>query len=390
MSTHFRPLTPEEALATSSRAAESFGREADEEALERWTRHIERGEMWALADGSGTVLAQGRLALVDHWFGGRLVPTQHVSSLAVPPQYRGAGAGRAFMQAAIERGAEQGAGLSLLFPATTRMYRSLGYEHAGTFTRYRVEARAAPALGPTLRRATDADWPAIRRCGDRAAAGLSGPPARTGHAWETLRTAAYHYVLDDLEQDGEVTAYALVNHRREEGSWRYTLVLDDWAALTGRGLQALVGFVGRHGTFGEAATFRDTVPDRWSPFVPELDVVRTGEILWMARGLDLRAAVTARGFPPTVSGETTLTVDDPLLPRWHGPWRLEVAGGRGRLEAAETAEVRLDRRAVGPLFTGFRSAEGLAQLGLVSGPPAALASLSSFFAGPVPVLFDFF
>lgn len=390
MSTHFRPLTSDEAPATTSRAAESFGREADEAAVDRWTRRIERGEMWALAHESGTVLAQGRLALVDHWFGGRLVPTQHVSSLAVPPQHRGAGAGRAFMQAAIERGAEQGAGLSLLFPATTRMYRSLGYEHAGTFTRYRLEARAAPALGPTLRRATDADWPAIRRCGDRAAAGLSGPPARTEHAWESLRTAAYHYVLDDPGQDDEVTAYALVTHRREEDSWRYTLVLDDWAAETGRGLQALVGFVGRHGTFGQAATFRDTVPDRWSPLVPELDVARTGGIFWMARGLDLGAAVASRGFSPTVSGETTLTVDDPLLPRRQGPWRLEVADGRGRLEAAETAQVRLDHRAVGPLFTGFRSAEELARLGLASGPPAALATLSSFFAGPVPVLFDFF
>lgn len=374
----------------ASRAAESFGHEADEEAVGRWARRVERGEMWAVADESGTVLAQGRLTLVDHWFGGRLVPTQHVSSLAVPPQHRGAGAGRAFMQAAIERGAEEGAGLSLLFPATTRMYRSLGYEHAGAFTRYRLEAKAAPAIGPTLRRATDADWPAIRRCGDRAAADLSGPPARTEQAWEKLRTAAYHYVLDDPDQDGEVTAYALVSHRREEGSWRYTLVLDDWAAQTGPGHQALVGFVGRHGTFGEAATFRDTVPDRWSPFVPELDVTHVGGIYWMARGLDLGAAVAARGYSPATSGRTTLTVDDPLLPRWHGPWRLEVAGGRGRLEAAETAEVRLDRRAVGPLFTGFRSAEELARLGLVAGPPAALASLSSFFAGPVPVLFDFF
>lgn len=390
MSTHFRPLTSDEAAATTSRAAESFGHEADEEAVARWARRIERGEMWALADEAGTVLAQGRLTLVDHWFGGRLVPTQHVSSLAVPPPHRGSGAGRAFMHASLAHGADQHAGLSLLFPATTRMYRSLGYEHAGAFTRYRLDARSAPAVGPPLRTATDADWPAIRRCGDRAAASLSGPPARPDGSWETLRAAAYHYVLDDRAQADEVVAYALVDHTRDEGSWRYTLSLADWAAESSRGFEALVGFVGRHGTFGKEVAFRDAIPDRWSPYVPELDVRRTGEIFWMARGLDLRAAVTARGFPPTVAGAATIAVDDPLLPGWRGPWRLEVAEGRGRLEVAEAGEVTLDSRGVGPLFTGFRSAEELARLGLAAGPPAALARLSSFFAGPVPVLFDFF
>ena len=65
-------------------------------------------------------------------------------------------------------------------------------------------------------------------------------------------------------------------------------------------------------------------------------------------------------------------------------------GGSGALTPAPTADVVLDARATGPLYTGFRTASQLALAGLLDGPPAAVEVLDALFGGPPPVLLDFF
>lgn len=382
-----RALRPDEADGAARRAAVSFGSVHDDAAVDRWRGLIETGQVWGLTDTRDRVLAHGRLSMVDHWLHGRRVPTQHVASVAVPPEHRGAGLAAELMRAAVRVGAGAGAGLSLLFPATVRLYRTLGYEHAGAFPRYRLDARKAPATGPAMRTAGEEDWAGIRRCGDIAASRMHGPAVRPATRWAELRETTYQYVLDG---DDGLDAYVLFNHRSEAGDWQYTLSVTDWAALTASGLAAVVGLVGRHGTVGKAATFRGPVPDRWSMLVAEQDVTQVGSFWWMARGLDLAAAVAARGFPAGLEGSTTLGLDDPLLPDQHGPWRLELAGGRGTLEPAGDVCVRLDARAVGPLVTGFRTAHDLALAGLAHGPGDELDWLGDAFASPVPVLQDFF
>jgi predicted acetyltransferase len=151
-----------------------------------------------------------------------------------------------------------------------------------------------------------------------------------------------------------------------------------------------VGLVGRHGTIGKEATYRGPVPDVWSQYVPEQEAEQVGGLWWMARGLDLPAAVAARGYPAGLSAAVTFTVEDPLLDAARGAWRLEVGGGHGKLAPADDAEVRLDVRAVGPLFSGFRSPAELTLAGLMQGPAGAVARLGAIFAGPTPPLLDFF
>lgn len=384
----FRRLRPDEAEQVARRGAVSFGAfDERDDAAARVRPRLEAGEYWGL-DVDGTVRAQCRLTTVEHWFGGSRVPCQHVASVAVAPEDRGQGAARRLMAAAVRHGAAEGSGLSLLFPATDRPYRSAGYEHAGTFTRYRLDASRVPALGPRLRPATEEDWPAIQACAEQATSRLNGPAVRPAERWEELRHSRFHYVLDAPEPGG-VQAYALFNHRRT-GDWQYTLAIADWAALTTVGLEALVGLVGSHGSLGKDATLRGPVPELWSLLLSEQDLKVDGGMRWMARGLDLETAVAARGFGSSIAARVNLAVDDPLLPAVRGPWTLDVAGGHGRLVPAREADVRLHPRAVGPLFTGMYPPGQLALAGLVRGPAAALQALTDAFAGPLPHLLDFF
>lgn len=381
--------TSETAETAMARSAAAFGAETGDDELDRWQARLERGEIWGW-QVEGRILAQCRLLDREHWFGGRRVPSLDVASVAVPSEHRGRGLGAACMRAAVTRWASQGAGLSLLFPATSGFYRRLGWEHAGHFGWSRLATRHAPAVGAPLRPADQpSDWTAIRACQERQARRAQGPEVRSDDRWEQLRSAAYHYVLDGKEP-GTVEAYLLVNHRRPSDDWRYVLAIQDWAATSPRGLAALVGFVARHRSLSSAAEFRATVPERWSLLVDEQDVELTSSFYWMARGLDLGAAVAARGFPSSLAVSVTLRVEDPLAQSQPEPVRLEIAGGRGQLVPAPGADVGMDARAVGPLYTGFRSAHELALAGLLRGPDAALDLLTDAFAGTPPVLFDFF
>ncbi|MPZ89225.1 MAG: GNAT family N-acetyltransferase [Nitriliruptorales bacterium] len=388
MNALIRPLTVDHLDMVMRFREVSFGRPPDEQARRQMRSALDRGEIWGLPS-EGETTAVTRLSLVDHWFGGRRVPCQQVASVAVPPEHRGTGAASTLMRAAIDHGIAQGAGLSLLYPATTALYRRLGWEHSGSLLRYRLKARHAPQGGPKLRVAGGSDRAAIRRCHETAGRALTGPAVRPGDRWEEVFQAPFVYVLDAEDGDG-LEAYVCYGPSHAPGDWQYSLAIADWGATTARGMRALLGFLAKHGTIGKDATFTGALPHPWTFFISEQDVHRESGMFWMARGLALPVAIERRGFPPRLSLTVTFAVDDPLVPAMRGPWRLEVHGGSGKLSPSRDAAVTLDARAVGPLYTGFTSAEQLALADLARGPTDDLSTLGTAFAGPSPVLFDFF
>ncbi|MFO8076311.1 MAG: GNAT family N-acetyltransferase [Actinomycetota bacterium] len=383
-----RPLEPSDLDVALVQIATSFGRALDDALAERTRTRLGEGQLWGLEE-DGVLAGHCRLLPSAHWLGGRAVPSLDVAALAVPPEHRGRGVASAMMREAVAVGRARGDGLSVLYPSTTRLYRRLGWEHAGSLTRYRVPARVVPTPGPTPRRGDEpTDWPAIRDCHAAFAATLQGAAVRSEERWAELAGLAHRYVLDDPDAPGRLEAYAVVEHEPIPGSWQHTLRLADWAATTPRGLAALATLAGSHGTFARDVVLVDVAPPRWAAVLDEQDLAATGGLAWMARGVDLPAAVAHRGFPAGLALAVTLRVDDDLAPS--GPWRLEVADGRGTLSGAPGADVRLGPRAVGPLLTGFRAASELAALGLLRGPAEALALLDAAFAGPPPVMLDFF
>lgn len=380
-----RPLTADEAPAAARTAAVSMGGRADDDVVEQWRSNVADGVAWGLEEG-GRLVGQCKLLPTDHWFGGRRVPCLDIAGVSVPPEHRGRGVARAMMEAAAAHGRAEGYGLSILFPATTGLYRKLGWELAGTRSRFRVPTRMVPPSGPALRAADrDTDWAAIRDCHRRAVSGMAGPAERRPERWALLAEVPLRYVLDTEGQPGTVEAYALVRQHDLTDDWQHGLRIEDWQSTTARGFAAVAALVGRWSTFARRAQFVDTFPSRW--LLPEQDL-DVAHLHWMARGLDIPAAIAARGFPEGLALAVTLRVVGGGGAS--GPWRLEVADGKGQLVAAGGADVRMDGRAFGPLFTGFRSARELAALGLLSGPEQALGLLDAAFAGPPPVLFDFF
>ncbi len=96
------------------------------------------------------------------WWYGRAVPMAGVAAVMIAPEDRGRGVGRALMTALAELMAARGYPLSVLYPATMTIYRSLGWEIAGhrheavlrarSLTRPQAKGRPAAAAPRTGRR----------------------------------------------------------------------------------------------------------------------------------------------------------------------------------------------------------------------------------------------
>lgn len=383
----FRPVRPDEVGIAVRQFLEAFGvpggvtpgRE------EQFNRALHDGHLWGV-DGAGRLLGHCRLQAVDHMFGGRPVRCMEVVGVAVPEAHRRAGVATAMLEGATSWGTHQNLGMSLLFPAVPQLYRRLGWELAGTLPRTALPGRVALAGGEPMRPAVGDDLEAIAACHDRYIASLSGPGRRSGDRWQQLLSSKAAHVLDG--GDG-IEAYVFRSDGAAPGQAADAPDVIDWAATTPRGQRAVLAHLARDPE-ARAATICGPLPDTWTLATDTWQVPQGSGLHWMARALVARTAVAQRGFPAGVDAAVTFEVDDRVVVDSRGPWRLEVTGGRGALTPARTADIVLDARALGPLFTGFRTAGQLARAALLDGPEGALDTVTTMFAGPPPVLLDFF
>jgi hypothetical protein len=80
--------------------------------------------------------------------------------VVVAPEYRGRGVGSLMMRGVLQRCADKGYPLTALYPATTVLYRHLGYEFAGNRYKFSFQAadlRTLGGKGTSVRKAGRAD-----------------------------------------------------------------------------------------------------------------------------------------------------------------------------------------------------------------------------------------
>ncbi|RBQ14595.1 GNAT family N-acetyltransferase [Spongiactinospora rosea] len=374
-----RDLTAGDLEAVLDNRRRAFG-PVPEGDLESWREgmlaQLPQGRCLGVFDGPRLV-ASARIGEFRQWWHGRPVSMGGVGGVAVMPEERGRGVGGMLMRAVIERCAELGHSTSVLFPATTPIYRGVGYEHAGghyvaTLSAEALRGLGAPGEPVKLRRLGPDDAPEVMAIVERvyAAGRASGPICWNEQVWR-------HWLgeKDDLiygTDDGFVIY-------RWDGD---DIDVDNLVAgseATARALWSLVG---------TASSVAKSVRACIAPDDPMLWMLRERSredwrhIRWMLRLIDVPAAVAGRGFPAGVALDTLLTVDDPERPANSGTWRLRVEGGEGALTRAAGGEgPRLSIGALSALYAGV-PAVVLRRSGLMTGgDPGADEALESAFAG---------
>lgn len=344
------------------------------------------------------------------WWHGRPVPMAGVAGVKVAPEHRGRGVGRRLMTELLDQIADRGYPLSALYPATMRIYRSLGWEVAGSRYRITVPTRelrtlvepdpaaggppgTATGLKPAvnavdIRRATPDDALKVIDVLGRAheSARHSGPLTRdaaTVRRW-LADDHLYAYLAPDgflaysWNGEGEMLADRIV----AASPVTYRAL---WSVLAGQSSTASV----------IRAKLAPGDPLRW--LTREGDVQADHQWMWMLRVVDAPAAIAARGYPPSVSLSVPLVIADGTRPSNDGRWRLVVDGGQGALTPDEPAglstgagaPLTLGARGLAALYGGTPLA-ALRQAGLVSGgSPDTDSALDAAFPGPSFTLDEF-
>src|SRR5215470_17530415 len=129
---------------------------------------------WLGAFSGRRLVAAARFHDMTQWWNGRAVPMAGVGGVMVAPEERGRGVGRTLVTALLELIAARGYPLSTLFPSTLPIYRSLGWEIAGTSYEAVIAAHALRSLAPADAAVTGGPGPepagGVRRAGPQDAA----------------------------------------------------------------------------------------------------------------------------------------------------------------------------------------------------------------------------
>ena len=341
------------------------------------------------------------------WWHGRPVPMAGVAGVQVAPEYRGQGVGRAVMTALAEHMAERGYPVSVLYPATMTIYRSLGWEIAGHLHEAVMPARALFALArPDVKAA------GITRPGpDDAAEALEVIGRAHGEArdcgpitWDeaTMRrwlTRPGRYADSDryayLAQDG------FLGYRWQRGNDE--IFVDRVVAASAATTAALWAVAASNSSVAQTVRAQVGPSDPLWWMLREQDANIAERESWMLRLLDAPAAIAARGFPATDLA-VPLQITDDLLAANSGRWELTVRAGAGRLWRYRTepgsppaapassggqTPLALSARGLAALYAGTPVAT-LRRAGLADGgSPAADVALDGAFAA-TPFMLDGF
>jgi predicted acetyltransferase len=352
-------------------------------------------------DARGRLVAMARALPLGQFFGGRRVAMGGLASVGVAPEARGRGLGLAVCRAALADVHARGEVVSSLFPATSSLYRKLGYELAGAYVIRRIGTRALRALPlPATRRierGERSDLPRLRDCYTRFARTLTGFLDRTPARWHL-----YEQHFDDfgfllsLDAAGELDGYLVYSQRPPlDVSFGYSLRVRDHVAHSRGALAALFWTLGSSSTQAADVVYQSSPEDPLLLLLDQQEELVQGDIRWMTRLVDARGAIAQRGFVPGVSVEVPLVLDEPrgegALPALAGNaggLRLVVSGGEGRLEADARGSgdaPRLSAGGVASLYSGWAQTATLARAGLLEGgSPRQRADLDAAFAGPTP------
>jgi predicted acetyltransferase len=384
----FVPLEPSRDLeAFASIVGWAFGLPAPDAKL--W---IEKAglEYARVARRGGRVLG-GLIELpMGQFFGGRSISNVGIAGVAVLPEARGDRVALDLVVSSLRAAHRAGTAVSTLYPATLRLYRAAGYELAGSRFRWTLTTHKLPRerTSLALSQVLPEDLPQVEALYRRISSGRNGYLDRGEYAWRRVREARTaevrgYVVRSELGVEG----YVFLGQRGPED--KRELVITDFAALTPAALRRLFRLVADHQTTLGTAILYGPLVDPLLFALPEVAGEVTLAEHWMLRIVHAERALGERGYPP-LDARVDFELADEQVPQNAGRYRLEVQHGRARVERGGDGTVRITERGLAALYTGFQPAAELARAGLLSADEASLATLRDLFAGPAPVMADYF
>jgi predicted acetyltransferase len=335
----------------------------------------------------------GSLALLPmgQWWGGKRVPMTGVGAVGVFPEYRGSGVALTLMQQMLRELYEQGVSLSVLYPATQRLYRKVGYEQAGTYNAWSVRTQEIQSKDRSLpiHPVEPIQLEAFSSLHQQFAQRVNGNLDRPSPLWQGILETSnseplYAYRIGSEPPEGYVI---FKQHRTNQ---ELMLQVQDWAVLSAAAGRTLWTFLADHRSTIDKVSWHGGLLDPLTLLLPEQSPAIRNSDRWLMRVVDVRSALEKRGYPIGVETELHLDIEDDLLPENSGKFTLTVAQGQGEVCQGGRGEVNLSIRGLVPLYSGLFSPKQLQWMGFLDAPEPAIHAATQLFAGTSPWLPDFF
>jgi predicted acetyltransferase len=360
------------------------------EEADRWIA-VAGGEKFRVLENAGAYAATALLMPMHQFFGGKRVQTRGAAGVGVLPAFRREGVGSLLMAECLREMEAAGDACANLYASTTKLYRGVGYEMAGTHYSARLETGYLPACRSELevRTLSEDDRPAMQAIVRANAALAPGHLDRCDYIWPRLlrprgKEAQAYGVFDAAGQLRGFLAFSLEHGEDLDDFQR--MILRVFEAADAEGLQGLVALLrSHHSMVREIVT---TLPPQ-SPFwtwLPEQRAKTRMREHFMLRVVRMADALQQRGYPLGMQADLVFEIDDPVLPANQGLWRLQLADGVATVTKLDALpdqgclHLHMDIGAFAALYSGHQPAENLQILGRAAAGPEALARASAAFA----------
>ncbi len=271
------------------------------------------------------------------WFGGRELEMSGIWGVVTLPEHRGGGLATRAVTELLEEARAKGQPLSVLYPATQRPYRGMGYELAGTMTRHAVALDDLPRglAGPLTVEEYDARARSGRRSRVLPGVGVGAPgPDRLDEDpdWWPQKILG-RWFSDDVQRVvvargvSGIEGYASFTFGSDQGplDFEYSINCRHLVATSVEGWASLLSYLRGFRGLGRTLKFTGPPAHPVALLVEEQRVRPAWSFQWMLRLLDVVGG--PRG--PRVSagvGRDGALGGGRVVPREPRA----VAGGRGR------------------------------------------------------------
>ena len=328
---------------------------------------------------------------MGQWWGGESVPMTGIAGVGVAPESRGSGAALSLMQQTIKELYANDVPISVLYPATQRLYRKVGYEQGGSFCSWEIPASSIQVKEQPLPiKSVPLDSENVYDLYTKQGKNINGYLNRNQTIWNRIikpgkKEVFYGYILGSIAKpEGYViiSQYSADNHN--------ILSVVDWTTLTNAATKTFWYFLSNHRSQIDKIRWRGSAIDNLALILPEQTAKNRFIQRWMLRIINVEKALSARSYHKAVETELHLEITDDLIAENNGKFILSIANGSGNITKGGKGELKLDIKGLAPLYTGLFSPQQLQLAGKLDATDNALSTATQIFAGSSPWMMDFF
>jgi predicted acetyltransferase len=340
------------------------------------------------ADGQPTMATSFSAFPFTTRVNGNAVPLAGISTVGTRPEYRRQGMVRKIMTQAFADQYQRGQCLAGLWASQAAIYQRYGFAASGGLREYRIDTtdihlHQDVAAMPVVRFEGIEALDAVREVYKQFIAARTGYLHRGKSLWLDNVLAppsedgpAYVALVGSLEAPTGYLVYTLRAGRVAHRARAQEICIRDFGWLDLASYASLWHYLGRHDLVGRVVWGRAPVDDPAPDLFVEPRLLHTQDLegTWW-RVVDAQSALMLRGYD--VEGSLVLAIaDDELAPWNNGRWHLDVGPQGAEVRAtAAAADIELSVRALSSLYSGNRSAQQLANAGLLAGDPDTLVKL---------------